>query len=595
MSKEEAGVLLSKLRPREVESLTRELMRLGSVESEDVDGVMNEFHSLMTAQHFIGRGGVDFAREILAAGLGEDKAEGILSRLNVVYTEVPFASLRNADVRQLVTFLKDEHPQIIALVLAHLTAAQSAEVLSGFAPEQQAEVAHRIATMDRTSPEMVRLVEEELGRRMGSLLAHQDMTTVGGVETLVEIINRSPRPTERSILEWLDNTDPELAEQVRSQMFVFEDIVTIDDRSLQQVLREVEANDLATALKGVRPDVRDKVVRNLSERAAENLNEEIELLGPVRTRTVEEAQAKVVSIIRTLEEQGVLTLTRGQDDEFVCVRESCSAAAAARAGHPVPRRRVRCQHPPAGPQPAPAAAARRSRNGGRRSAGPRTCRWPAAGRRPSGSATSTPRSWSGCAQHAHAEGFAAGHAEGMAAAAAVVAEAERAAAERLADVQARWERRVASADRRARRRGRAARRGRPCRSPTTSARRSSGRSSRWSRTCSAASSRWPTPPCWTPSAARWPSCPADAPAVVRRAPRRPRPRSRPRRSPSCPTPCRVVGDPDVERAGAVAETGPRRIDAQLDGRPRAGPGGPHLVTHPQRPADPGPRRGPARR
>jgi flagellar motor switch protein FliG len=260
---------------------------------------------------------VDFAREILAAGLGEDKAEGILARLNVVYTEVPFASLRNVDVRQLVTFLKDEHPQVIALVLAHMSPAQSAEVLSAFAPEQGAEVAHRIATMDRTTPEMVRLVEEELGRRMGSLLAHQDMSTVGGVETLVEIINRSPRPTERSILEWLDATDPELAEQVRAQMFVFEDIVTIDDRSLQLVLREVEANDLATALKGVRPDVRDKVVRNLSERAAENLAEEIELLGPVRARTVEESQAKVVGIIRTLEEQGALTISRGGDDEFV--------------------------------------------------------------------------------------------------------------------------------------------------------------------------------------------------------------------------------------------------------------------------------------
>ncbi|MDT0275645.1 flagellar motor switch protein FliG [Blastococcus goldschmidtiae] len=317
MSKEEAGLLLAQMRPREVESLTRELMRLGSVEVEDVDGVLSEFHTLMSAQQFIGRGGVDFAREILAAGLGEDKAEGILSRLNVVYTEVPFASLRNADVRQLVTFLKDEHAQIIALVLAHLPAGQSAEVLSGFAPEQQAEVAHRIATMDRTSPEMVRLVEEELGRRMGSILAHQDMTTAGGVEALVEIINRSPRPTERSILEWLDNTDPELADQVRSQMFVFEDIVTIDDRSLQLVLREVEANDLATALKGVRPDVQDKIKRNLSERAAENLTEEIEMLGPVRTRTVEEAQAKVVGVIRTLEEQGVLTISRGGDDEFV--------------------------------------------------------------------------------------------------------------------------------------------------------------------------------------------------------------------------------------------------------------------------------------
>jgi flagellar motor switch protein FliG len=317
MSKEEAGLILAQLRPREVESLTRELMRLGSVEPEDVDGVLEEFHDLMTAQRFVGRGGVEFAREILAAGLGEDKAGDILSRLNVVYTEVPFASLRNADVRQLVTFLKDEHPQVIALVLAHLSAAQSAEVLSGFPPDQQAEVAHRIATMDRTAPEMVRLVEEELQRRMGSILAHQDMSTVGGVETLVEIINRSPRPTERSILEWLDGADPELAEQVRSQMFVFEDIVTIDDRSLQLVLREVEANDLATALKGVRPDVRDKIQRNLSERAAENLAEEIELLGPVRTRTVEEAQAKVVAVIRTLEEQGVLTISRGGDDEFV--------------------------------------------------------------------------------------------------------------------------------------------------------------------------------------------------------------------------------------------------------------------------------------
>jgi flagellar motor switch protein FliG len=317
MTKEEAGLLLSKLRPREVEALTREIMKLGSVEPTDVDGVLSEFHSLMSAQRYVGRGGVDFAREILAAGLGEDKAEGILARLNVVYTEVPFASLRNADVRQLVTFLKDEHPQVIALVLAHLSAAQSAEVLSGFAPEQQAEVAHRIATMDRTSPEMVRVVEEELGRRMGSLLAHQDMSTVGGVETLVEIINRSPRPTERSILEWLDSSDPDLAEQVRAQMFVFEDITTIDDRSMQLVLREVASNDLATALKGVRPDVRDKVVRNLSERAAENLAEEIELLGPVRARTVEEAQGKIVAVIRTLEEQGVLTISRGGDDEFV--------------------------------------------------------------------------------------------------------------------------------------------------------------------------------------------------------------------------------------------------------------------------------------
>jgi flagellar motor switch protein FliG len=164
---------------------------------------------------------------------------------------------------------------------------------------------------------MVRLVEDELQRRMGSLLAHQDMTSVGGIEALVEIINRSPRSTERSILEWLDRADPELADQVRAQMFVFEDILTIDDRSLQQVLREIEAVELATALKGVRAEVRDKVLRNLSERAAENLNEEIDLLGAVRAQAVEEAQAKVVATIRALEAAGELTLNRGDEDLIV--------------------------------------------------------------------------------------------------------------------------------------------------------------------------------------------------------------------------------------------------------------------------------------
>ena len=317
LSSEEAGAILAKLRPSEVEKLTQELMRLQGVDSADVDDVLNEFHTMMRASAFVGTGGLEFAREVLAAGLGEERADGILSRLNVVYTELPFASLRNSDVRQLVTFLKDEHPQVIALVLAHLPAGQSAEVLAGFTPDQQADVAYRIAIMDRTSPEMVRMVEEELGRRMGSLLAYQDMATVGGVETLVELINRSARPTERSILEWLENSDPELAERIRSQMFVFEDIVTIDDRSIQLVLRDVEANDLATALKGVRTDVRDKVVRNLSERAGENLLEEMELMGPVRARTVEEAQAKVVAVIRTLEEQGALTIARGGEDDFV--------------------------------------------------------------------------------------------------------------------------------------------------------------------------------------------------------------------------------------------------------------------------------------
>jgi flagellar motor switch protein FliG len=314
LSTEEATALLPQLRPREIERLTAELVSLGRVDVAVVDEVLGEFHGLMRAGQAYGSGGEEFAREVLVAALGPDRAEDLLLRVNLVYTEVPFASLRNADVRQLVTFLKDEHPQIVALVLAHLTAAQSAEVLAVLPAELQPEVAHRIATMERTSPEIVQLVEEQLHRRMGSLLAHQDMSTVGGVETLVEIINRSPRPAERSILEWLDRTDPDLADKVRAQMFVFEDIVSIDDRSMQQVLREVEASDLAVALKGVRPDVRDKVLRNLSERAAENLDEEIDLLGPVRTRAVEEAQAAIVATIRAMEARGEVVLTRADDD-----------------------------------------------------------------------------------------------------------------------------------------------------------------------------------------------------------------------------------------------------------------------------------------
>jgi flagellar motor switch protein FliG len=314
LSTEEAAKLLPELRPREVERLTGELVKLRPVDVSLVDDVLREFHGLMRAGQAYGSGGEEFARDILVAAMGPDKADDLFARLNVVYAEVPFASLRNADVRQLVTFLKDEHPQVVALVLAHLPAGQAAEVLAAFPAELQAEVAHRIATMDRTAPEMVRLVEDELQRRMGSLLAHTEMSVVGGIETLVEIINRSPRPTERSILDWLAKTDPELADQVRSQMFVFEDIVTIDDRSLQEVLREVEATDLATALKGVRNEVRDKVLRNLSERAAEALAEEIDLLGPVRTRAVEEAQARVVATIRGLEEQGQLTIGRGDEE-----------------------------------------------------------------------------------------------------------------------------------------------------------------------------------------------------------------------------------------------------------------------------------------
>ena len=317
MGKEDAAKIMSHLRESEVEELTAEIMRLGQVEGDGAEGGLEASPHRAPGPRYVGLGGRDFARDLLEASLGRERAGEIVGRLNTVFMDVPFGFLGQADPRQLLSFLQDEHPQTIALVLAHMTATQASQILSGLAPELQADVAHRIAVMDRTSPEIIRKVEATLERKMSSVLQPSDLSAVGGLEPLVEIINRTDRATERLILEGLAGRNPELAEEIRSKMFMFEDIVSLDDRSIQLVLRQVETNDLATALKGVREEVRQKVMRNLSERAAENLADEIEMLGPVRLRTVEESQAKIVQAIRTLEESGQITIRRGDDDEFV--------------------------------------------------------------------------------------------------------------------------------------------------------------------------------------------------------------------------------------------------------------------------------------
>ncbi|WP_433610109.1 flagellar motor switch protein FliG [Dactylosporangium sp. CA-139114] len=317
MGKDEAAKIMAHLREAEVEELTAEIVRLGQVEADVANVVLEEFHDMATGHKYVGQGGMDFARDLLEASLGRERAGEIVGRLNTVFMDVPFGFLGQADPRQLLSFLQDEHPQTIALVLAHMTATQASQILSGLAPELQADVAHRIAVMDRTSPDIIRQVEATLERKMSSVLQPNDLSNVGGLEPLVEIINRTDRATERLILEGLAGRNPELAEEIRSKMFMFEDIVSLDDRSIQLVLRQVETNDLATALKGVREEVRQKVMKNLSERAAENLADEIEMLGPVRLRQVEESQAKIVQAIRTLEESGQIVISRGDDDEFV--------------------------------------------------------------------------------------------------------------------------------------------------------------------------------------------------------------------------------------------------------------------------------------
>jgi flagellar motor switch protein FliG len=317
LGRERASTIMSRLPEDMVEDLTAEIVRLRDVGIDDADAVMGEVHATMSAGESVGRGGLELAKALLASSLGAERADEIMERLGATLAEMPFEGIRKSDPRQLITFLADEHPQTIALVLAHLAPQQSATVLSGFEQQLQAEVAHRIALMERASPDVIRVVERELDRRMSSVVGATELSAVGGVAPLVAIINRADRSTERMILEGLETVSPELAELVRAQMFVFEDITSLDDKAIQLVLRNVESGDLALALKGVTAAVREKIMRNLSTRAAENLGEEIELLGPKRLSEVEEAQAKVVTEIRALEQSGQLMIMRGGDEELV--------------------------------------------------------------------------------------------------------------------------------------------------------------------------------------------------------------------------------------------------------------------------------------
>jgi flagellar motor switch protein FliG len=317
LGKEKSAAVLKSLRESEVEEVLNEIARLKGVPSETVDAVFEEFQTLASARRYYAQGGMDFAREVLEATLGSDRAKELLDRMKASLVEMPFEFLRRADARQVLSFLQDEHPQTVALVVAHMRADQAAIVISGMPDELQADVAHRVAVMETTSPDVVRRVEAILERKLSSVLQSTDASAAGGLKPLVDIINHADRATERLILEGLERRDPALAEEVRSQMFMFEDITTLDDRSVQLVLRSVDTKELATALKGVSSDVRGKIMANVSERAAANLTDEIDLMGAVRLSTVEEAQAKIIATIRSLEESGQILLSRGDRDEYV--------------------------------------------------------------------------------------------------------------------------------------------------------------------------------------------------------------------------------------------------------------------------------------
>lgn len=317
LGKDSAAAVLSHLPDADVEALSAEIARLEYVDAAESTAALTEFREMANAHANIARGGLTFARTMLEQSLGAERAGEIMERLKAAAVQMPFQFLHRADPIQLRTFIADEHPQVIALVLAHMTPDKASLVLSGLPSNLQAEVAHRIAVMDRTSPEIIRAVESNLERKLSSVLQPAEMSRVGGVDPLVSIINRSDRLTERQIVEGLEALDAELADEVRSRMFMFEDIVQLEDRSVQLVVRQVDQGELALALKGVSDAVRAKITSNLSSRAAETLLEEVELLGAVRLAQVEEAQQSVIRVIRQLEEQGQIIIQRGSDDELI--------------------------------------------------------------------------------------------------------------------------------------------------------------------------------------------------------------------------------------------------------------------------------------
>lgn len=311
-----SSLILRELPQEEIERVSQQIANTSKVDPAVQIEVLEEFIQLSQAQQYIIHGGIEYAREVLERSLGPGKAAEIIRRLTESSRIRPFSLVRKTDPKQLVNFISNEHPQTVALILSYLEPEQAAVVLSSLPQEEQTEIAKRIAIMERTSPEIVREVEIILDRKLSSLVS-QDFTITGGVKSLVDILNRVDRGTEKTILESLEQEDQDLAEEIRKRMFVFEDVVTLEDSAIRRVLREVDTKDLAYALKGSSEEVQKRIFKNLSKRAVEMLQEDMELLGPVRLRDVEEAQQKIVQVIRRLDETGEIMISRGGEDAIV--------------------------------------------------------------------------------------------------------------------------------------------------------------------------------------------------------------------------------------------------------------------------------------
>lgn len=313
---EKSASIFKHLKEEEIEELTLEIANTRSISPQTKEDVLNEFYQVCLAQQYIAEGGIAYAKELLEKALGEEKAQGVISKLTASLQVRPFEFVRKTDPSQLLNFIQDEHPQTIAMILSYLSAGQAAVIIGSLVPEKQADVAKRIAMMDRTSPDVIKEVERVLERKL-SALVNQDYTIVGGVDAIVNILNTVDRGTEKHIMENLEIEEPELADEIRKKMFVFEDILMLDDRSIQRVLREVENSELAVALKGANEDVQNAIFNNMSSRLSAMIREDMEYMGPVRMKDVEEAQQKIVNVIRKLEDSGEIVISRGGGDEIV--------------------------------------------------------------------------------------------------------------------------------------------------------------------------------------------------------------------------------------------------------------------------------------
>ncbi len=313
---DQSAKIFNHLKSEEIEELTLQIASMPKIGSQEKEMVLEEFYQICLAQDFISEGGIEYAQDILEKAMGEEKALEIVNKLTSSLQVRPFDFVRKADAMQLFNFIQNEHPQTLALILSYLTSSQAATILASLPQDKQSDVARRIAQMSATSPEVIKEIESVLEQKLSSVVT-QDYASAGGVQAIVDILNSVDRGTERHILESLEVQDRNLAEEIKNRMFVFEDIINLDPVAIQRFIREVENSEMALALKSATDEVKDAILDNMSSRMKEMLLEDIEYMGPVRLKDVEEAQQKIVNVIRKLEEAGEIILSRGGGDDIV--------------------------------------------------------------------------------------------------------------------------------------------------------------------------------------------------------------------------------------------------------------------------------------